>query len=796
MLETYVSVALICGASLLAGRAIIALSGREEWSWAEPAVGFAALMTVAGVGARLGAGGTTATILVIGLGVASVAGLALRFRGPSVSDAVLRGLPVAAVILLALSLPFVVNGRWGLIGVGFNNDLGLHLAWSEWLRSGFGPEPDAGYPLGPHGLAIAVAAFPRIGLGQAFVGEVISISVLTGLTALGALRSFGPVRATVAASFVTLSYLAASYFAQAAFKETAEALFVLAFAIYLPSVTPLPSGGRAIARVVAPLIVLCTGIFFSYSFAGLAWPVGIAGLWALTFPEFRAALHPRALLRRLATPATLGWAAGFALFVVFAAFVGPFAFSGGFGAVASSNTYGAVAPFEAFGVWPSSNYRLDGAGSTPYAEIAAAVGIIAFVVSLAWWLRRGERSIPIAVGACVILYLASLPSSGSYSQAKALMIASPLIALMIIRALLSAPGRTPAESDGPAAESSRRANPKAAPFRIAWAGFAAVFVAGAAYSSFLVLRETPIAPPGHGAELNAFRSELQGSDVLYGGQDRYAAYELQGADTAVPLVEFPEDEVEESATKPFDTGDAYSPIDFDSFNYFTLNHHKYLITGAASWNSQAFANFKQVARTPSFILWKARSKAFRNRRTAVEGTEAAAQMHCASPETQIFTATSGTASVFPDPVAFGQKTAWSNGAMLQTGESTSQTLQLPPGRYRLSIQYFSPVGMTLTAPGFEQDLIPALDGQRPDTISLANDGQYWPAGVYEQTGPGGPVEFTVAAAEPTGIQDIVGYDGISFIGHLVAVPEGPHEFVPLSETCGRWIDWYKGESAP
>ena len=132
-----------------------------------------------------------------------------------------------------LAIPFAVSGRWGLLGVGFNNDLGLHLAWAEWLRSGFGPAPDTGYPLGPHGLAVATAAFPGIGLGQAFVGEIIAIGVLTGLTALGALRELGAGRRLLAATLVALPYLAASYFAQAAFKETAEALFVLTFALFL-----------------------------------------------------------------------------------------------------------------------------------------------------------------------------------------------------------------------------------------------------------------------------------------------------------------------------------------------------------------------------------------------------------------------------------------------------------------------------------------------------------------------------------------------------------------------------------
>ena len=98
---------------------------------------------------------------------------------------------MAIAVALVLAIPFAVNGRWGLLGVGFNNDLGLHLAWAEWLRSGFGPIPFAGYPLGPHGLAVATAAVPGLNLGQAFVGEIIAIGVITGLTALGALPGIG-----------------------------------------------------------------------------------------------------------------------------------------------------------------------------------------------------------------------------------------------------------------------------------------------------------------------------------------------------------------------------------------------------------------------------------------------------------------------------------------------------------------------------------------------------------------------------------------------------------------------------
>ena len=88
----------------------------------------------------------------------------------------------------------------------------------------------------------------------------------------------------------------------------------------------------------------------------------------------------------------------------------------------------------------------------------------------------------------------------------------------------------------------------------------------------------------------------------------------------------------------------------------------------------------------------------------------------------------------------------------------------------------------------------ALDGQRPNTISLGNDGQFWPSGVFESDG--GEAEFTISVAEPTTIQDITGYDGKAIFGALVAVPDAPGDVVRLRDSCGRWIDWYIGAMGP
>jgi hypothetical protein len=411
MIGTYASAALICAASLLVGRALLSLAGRRRWSWLEPAFGFAAILTVTGALARAPGHGTSATL---GVAVLIVVAALICWRQSYEAGGAWRiGVPVALLVALALAIPFAISGRWGLLGVGFNNDLGLHLAWAEWLRSGFGPAPDPGYPLGPHGLAVATAAVPGIGLGQAFVGEIIAIGVLTGLTALGALGEMRPGGRLLAAAMVALPYLAASYYAQAAFKETAEALFVLAFAIYLLA-PGAPDGGRW-ARLrfgLAPL-ALFGGIFFSYSFAGVAWPVAILALWSLTQPAVRRVLRPRALLRFLLRPTTL---LGIVVLAGLAALalVGPFGFASSFNKVAGSNTYGPVNPVEALGIWPASNYRLDAAGGAQLPGLAGSIAILALLVGVAWWVARREATIPIALGACAALYLLSLPSSGDH----------------------------------------------------------------------------------------------------------------------------------------------------------------------------------------------------------------------------------------------------------------------------------------------------------------------------------------------------------------------------------------------
>ncbi len=545
-----------------------------------------------------------------------------------------------------------------------------------------------------------------------------------------------------------------------------------------------------------PWLALAGGIFFSYSFAGLAWPIAIVALWSLTLPEVRRALAPRALLRFLLRPSTLAAIAALVVIAAAATLVGPFGFVHSFNKVAGSNTYGPVSPLEALGVWPTTNYRLEAPGGAHLTGLAGAIGVLAVLAGVIWWVRRRELAVPIGLGACIVLYLAALPSSGDYSHAKALMIGAPLAMLVAIRPLLTGLAPSRVRSDPTIGRKSANAGAggrRSLAMRAGWGLLAVAFVGGAAYSSFLALRDAPVGPPGHGAELRAFMPIVRGKPVLYAGQDRYAAYELLGADTHVPLVEFPDGDVSPNPEKPFDTGDAYSPIDFDSFSRGTLDSFPYVITGRAAWNSQAPPNFKRIAATPSYLLWKRTGPTPHDRHVLLEGTNAGARAGCASPEIRILLSNRGRASLFPG-VAIGPKSHWREGSTLRTGETASQTVELPRGRWRLSLQYFSPFGLTLSAAGFRRELVPALDGQRPNTISLANDGQFWPAGVYASRG--GKVRFTIAAADPSFLQRLSGYDGTAAVGNLIAVAAGQRRIVPLRAACDGWIDWYQSAESP
>ena len=379
---------------------------------------------------------------------------------------------------------------------------------------------------------VAVSEATGASLVHAFGGLTLAIGVIAALGALAMLGRLAIWRQVLGALLVAFPYLAASYLIQGAFKETMEALFVLGFAIGLHELArgalAADSGyGAGVSRALAaiPLAALAAGAAYSYSFAGLLWPLGAAGLWALAELALAARrdspVAPRALVRR-AAPATAVAVAALAIAVApeigrmieFASFetfdpAGP-----GLG-----NLFNPISPLEALGIWPSGDFRLDpGDGAMPAAGfyLGEALALAALAYGLAWWLGRGERAVPAALAAAAILFAYAHFAGTPYQAAKAIVIASPLATLIAARALLSPEplielgglrGAIARRRSGVAGALVRRQHQ----LRLA---LAAAFLGAAAASSALALANGPVGPATYSPALTELRPTLGRSSTL------------------------------------------------------------------------------------------------------------------------------------------------------------------------------------------------------------------------------------------------------------------------------------------
>ena len=309
MLGTYAATLLACGSALVVGQAVLSVCGWRRWSWLAPVVGLGPVVAIAWGAVQLPGEGATALGAVLAVSAAALIVLVGRTEGTG--EAVREGLPAAAVALVAASIPFIVEGRFGVLGTGFNVDMSQHLFAADWLADPSGPAPglvEQGYPLGPHGLAVAAAELGNLVHG--FGGVTIAVPVLAALCSLVVLRELPPLRRAIAAALVALPYVVASYLAQGQFKELLEGFFLLGFALCLHQLAAgWAAGGPPRMRYLAavPLAAIALGSLYSYSAPGLAWLAAAGVLFAAAeLVRRRRTVAPGELLRRAALPVAIG----------------------------------------------------------------------------------------------------------------------------------------------------------------------------------------------------------------------------------------------------------------------------------------------------------------------------------------------------------------------------------------------------------------------------------------------------------------------------------------------------------
>jgi hypothetical protein len=525
-----VAVGVVCGASLAIGQAAIALCGVTRWSWLSPAVGLALVCAVCWATVRMPGDGVISAVAILVLAFASM--IYLRGKVEGGEEALRSGLPVAIVALLAASLPFVVEGHFGILGTGFNPDMSQHLLATERLAHGASSQLlHQGYPLGPHSVVVALNNGLGIGIVQGFSGLTLAAAVLAPLTALTAFADQPRWRGIAAALLVGLPYLVASYFAQGAFKEVIQALFVLAFVLALRESI---RSWRDLPLRFVPAAILAIGSIYVYSFPGLIWLGAIAAIWA--FVDWASAAYPppagdgvggtspekaSATAGGGGSPAPAGPAGRRALSLALIVFlVGALPELGRMidfhnfetfdpSGPGLGNLFGQVSPFTAFGIWFSGDFRLaPGNGAAPafayFAGAAFASLLLIYGLVLCW--RRRETTVLAAVLAVGALYVAARAGGTPYTSAKALEVAAPLVTLAIVLPLLRRP-------------------------------VALLYLAAAGICSLLAFANAPVGPTSYSPALTGLRPLLTGSSTLVLAPDslladeqgeRYIVWELRG----------------------------------------------------------------------------------------------------------------------------------------------------------------------------------------------------------------------------------------------------------------------------
>jgi hypothetical protein len=460
VIGTYAAVLAICGSSLALGQAAVGLCGHRRWSWLSPAVGLALLCAVCWGTVRLPGDGAVSAIVVLVLVIGSVAYLWGRLGGGA--EALRAGWPVALVALLAASLPFAAEGHFGILGTSFNPDMSQHLLATARLAGGHSSQLlNQGYPLGPHSVVVALDKGLGLGLVQGFSGLSVSVVVLAPLTALAAFAELRALPRTAGALIVGCAYVFVSYFAQGAFKETLEALFVLAFALSLRESTR--GSWRKLPLRFVPSALLAVGAVYVYSFPGLIWMLATFLLWAAAEYAINrsgrsgeagveresengaSSPRPQGSLSMTASPVVRPLLLAFVVFLVLIApEIGRMIDFHKFetfdpNGPGLGNLFGQVSPFEALGIWPSGDFRLaPGDGAVPalgyYLGAAFALALLIYGIGRCW--RRRETAVLAGLAAALLAYAAARVGGTPYTAAKAIEVAAPLFALTILLPLL------------------------------------------------------------------------------------------------------------------------------------------------------------------------------------------------------------------------------------------------------------------------------------------------------------------------------------------------------------------------
>ncbi len=745
-----VSTALVCVGAVLIGQLTLRLFGVPAWSWSSPAVGMAVMLLVSTPVLHVPGGPVTTALVLLAL---LVAGAVLAAREPAHRlpvTGLLAGIPV---LLLAL-VPFLSSWRAGTLGVGFNNDMGAHLALADGFQFGSidGLSGADDYPIGPHTLAAALAEGLGARVDFTFAGLSVAIPVLLGWTALGALRGTGLLRRAPLALVVGISFLVASYYAQGSFKELLQALFSLAVVLHL---------GRPLTASLwrwVPLGLLLAGSVSVYSWPGLVWPVGVIGAWlvvtlVIDVRERGSVRHAWTVARADVAPVLAASAVVVVALVPQIPRLARFLDTGAgrFDAQGLGNLVARLPVWLAFGTWDQPDYRL------PAIDPFATGMWTAFVLGLAlvgavWCIRGRQWIVPLGTLIFLLIWAYTDRTEAPYVAAKALAILAPMLLLLAALPVMDA--------DPPGLPSPRW-------WRILAPLLAVVLVAKVGVTSWHGLRIASVGPTAHLDELRELRPGLEGRKVLFLGNDDSVVFELAGVDVSTVVLG-----VQTQPTRPEKPWAYGLPLDFDSLPTERYNDYDWVVTPRDAAGSAPPEGLRLVRRTRTFDLYR-RVGTVPRRDVLAEGAGSGALLRCATRAGRALLRRGGVAFVREPPVVVPVPA-------VAPGATATVTLPLSRGTWDLQLPYISPRPLAVRAAGRRFELPASAD--RP--------GVRLPAGAISVT-RSGPVAVRVTATQNW----LTPRAAVANPTEVIATRRGTGRLVPVREACGRYVDWYRTGAA-
>jgi hypothetical protein len=759
-LQAYGVALAVIASSVALGQAICAAAGIRGQAWAAPMVGLSGLIIITGAAIRLPGRAITAIAIGLLFLAAAVVYLSLRRHWRLSASAV--GLVIFT--LFVVSIPFLASGRVGLQGVSLNNDTSAHLLWAEALRSSqmfrlWGLP--SGYPLGPHSFVATLGTLLDIPLDAGFTGFLVSIGPLTALAGMGVLVGQAAWRRMLVAALCGLTFLAVAYYGEGAFKETLMAGILFAFVVHLDQVRRhwTGAGNTGWWLQLAPAIVLVAGAVYTYSYIALGWFGAAIGVWAVAELVSRPIRAYGWISRRhllAAARALVLILVGLVVLLV------PIAgqvltFFRAHGAAPTSlpaplgNLTGPLSTYEMFGVSLNPDFRFV-VNNLHAGEVSAfAAGVVAY--GFLWSLRRRDLLLPAAAGGAALLWWVASRGSSPYVAAKGLVIASPLVMAVTLKALLTAvPGQWPA--------------------RLVRSAIIIAFCALAGYTSFRSLQDAPVQAPAPGRDLEAFHRTIGRSPVLFLGSDDYVSWLL--GDSPVVGPNGPAAAGVGVAARPNKSPASDQAIDFDSIQPSELDRFRYVVTSNSGYNSQPYENFRLLASGRFYDLWQRTGPTLARQVLEAPGAPGVI-LSCRSATGRRLRLARGLASIIPrPPMVF-------RGRYLRPGRSARLKLHLPDGLWQLSIQYDSALNIRFSAAG-RKFSIPAY---------LGRPGPFFAIGSVEGRGANSPLGLSVAVDRPSLFTSP--FDNLATqISAIAATPlPDARQLVPLRSACGKYVDWYR-----